>query len=165
MGNNALAKLSFLFSSFLLELSISTITPLAVCDFNDGETCGWMHEDVVWNYRWTVERGSLCLSAKSTSFSPTKKTSSWLTSLSAGLKKPIVDTRVRFISPPISAAVGMKCIDFVYTIDLPRGRTFVSNGSSRSLALFQQQEGCLICVVELCFSYFFLVVKMFSFRI
>uniref|UniRef100_A0A915EYT1 MAM domain-containing protein n=1 Tax=Echinococcus canadensis TaxID=519352 RepID=A0A915EYT1_9CEST len=126
--------------SFSPGLSWS-IKPLAVCDFDDGETCGWMHEEAVWSHRWAIEQGYLCLAAKVPSSSSRKKTSSWVSSLSSGQRKPTADARVRFASAPISAVVGVKCIVFVYSINLARGKASNLGSSFGSLTLLQQQEG------------------------
>ncbi|EUB62003.1 hypothetical protein EGR_03024 [Echinococcus granulosus] len=117
-----------------------SIKPLAVCDFDDEETCGWMHEEAVWSHRWAIEQGYLCLAAKVPSSSSRKKTS-WVSSLSSGQRKPTADAHVRFASAPISAVVGVKCIVFVYSINLARGKASNLGSSFGSLTLLQQQEG------------------------
>ncbi|VDM34070.1 unnamed protein product [Hydatigera taeniaeformis] len=104
------------FSSFLLE-SLS-IKPVASCDFNDGETCGWMHEEAVWTHQWEVEQSYLCLKVK-TPILPSKKKPSWLLGLATSQRKSSADIRVRFISPPVPSSLGMKCIVFAYSIDGP----------------------------------------------
>lgn len=103
-----------IFPSFSLESSY-LLNPLAVCDFDDEETCGWMHEEVPWTYRWVVERDRLCLKAKVSSTFSFKKIS-WLQDLAIAQSSDETDVKVRFSSPPVPASLGVKCVALVYLI-------------------------------------------------
>ncbi|KAM7535665.1 hypothetical protein Aperf_G00000093819 [Anoplocephala perfoliata] len=125
--------------------SSQTIEPLAVCDFDENDTCGWLHEESVWAQRWATSKGSLCLSPKAPSTQSSKKPSLWISSLSGGQKKKtFTDIRVRFTSPPISPIAGVRCLTLVYSIDLKmthRDDLPKQNGLVPGLSLLQQQEG------------------------
>nr|CDS19889.1 MAM [Echinococcus granulosus] len=124
-----------------LEQSSSLLKPLAVCDFDDGETCGWVHEEVPWAYRWAIVRDRLCLKAKVPLNSPSKKISSWLRGLAIDQSSDEIDIKVRFSSPPIPASFGVKCVVFVYSMDFGREKTSKPVRASGSLSLLQQQKG------------------------
>lgn len=128
------------FPSFSLESSF-LLKPLAVCDFDDGETCGWMHEEVPWTHRWVIERDRLCLKAKVSSSSSSKKISSWLQGLASAQSGDKTDVKVRFSSPPIPASLGMKCVALVYLIEFGREMTSKPPRVSGSLSLLQQHKG------------------------
>lgn len=130
--------LTLFFPSIPLEFPIK---PLAVCNFNDGETCGWMHEEATWAHRWAVRLGSLCLTAMESSFS--KGRASWLPGVSVGRSTDANDITVRFTSPPVPATVGLNCIAFVYSMNLGREKKSKSTKSVIGLSLLQQQKGCL----------------------
>uniref|UniRef100_A0A158QFA7 MAM domain-containing protein n=1 Tax=Hymenolepis diminuta TaxID=6216 RepID=A0A158QFA7_HYMDI len=138
---NVPSTLLFLFSLSPLEsLESSRQAPLAVCDFDDGDTCGWVHEEAVWTHQWSVQARSLCLKAKSI-LPQKKKSSSWFADRS--VDKPsdsLKEVSVRFTSPPIPSVVNLKCIAFSYSMDLGHGKISESMGS---LSLLQQQKGCL----------------------
>ena len=131
------------FSSFYLEPS--SIEPLANCDFDDEETCGWMHDEAPWTHHWAVEQGSLCLKAKmSTSQTASKrKTSSWLRGLVNERPSEGINVNIRFASPPILATFGVKCIALVYLFNLGSGDFSKTTGVFPILSLLQQQKGCL----------------------
>ncbi|VDO03364.1 unnamed protein product [Rodentolepis nana] len=92
-------------------LESSRLKPLAVCDFDDGDTCGWVHEEAVWTHQWGVQDGSLCLKSKSAP-PQKKKSSSWFAdrSVSKSLDSP-TQVSVRFTSPPIPRDVNLNCIE------------------------------------------------------
>ncbi|KAL5109055.1 hypothetical protein TcWFU_006272 [Taenia crassiceps] len=127
-------------SSWLSESS-SLLKPLAVCDFDDGETCGWMHEEVPWTYRWAIERGRLCLKAKVSSNSSSKKISSWLQGLAIAQSDDETDVKVRFSSPTVPASLGMKCVSLAYLVEFGREKTSKPLRVSGSLSLLQQHKG------------------------
>ncbi|KAM3187276.1 hypothetical protein ACTXT7_002649 [Hymenolepis weldensis] len=135
------STLLFLFSLSPLEsLESSRPTPLAVCDFDDGDTCGWVHEEAVWTHQWSVQAQSLCVKAKSI-LPQKKKSSSWFADRSVDkLLDSSKEVSVRFTSPPIPGVVNLKCIAFIYSMDLGHGKASESMGS---LSLLQQQKGCL----------------------
>ncbi|KAL5965862.1 hypothetical protein TSMEX_006412, partial [Taenia solium] len=137
------ALFALTFVSWASASETPPIKPVAVCDFNDGETCGWMHEEAVWTHRWEVEQGYLCLKAKMPTLSPKKKNSSWLSGLSTGQRKSPADIRVRFTSPPVPSSFGLRCIAFGYSVDLERGTMDPSDGSfCKSSALLNPLAVC-----------------------
>lgn len=128
--------------SFLIEFSPLDLQPLAICDFDDGDTCDWKSEETDLGHRWKTNQGSLCLEAKLSS-PPVKKSkpSSWLKGLSAGSSKKDIDINTRFKSPLIPASVELKCLAFTYSINLGREKSSNDTKTATTLSLLQQQKG------------------------
>ncbi len=120
--------------------------PLAVCSFEDGDLCGWKNDANSWQNEWTLERSSLCLSAKvpsrQTDGSKKKKTSSWIQSIpGSSSSSASVDVNARLWSPPVPAVLGMKCLTFVYTIKQGEAKSLSGVKRPAGLSLLQRQEG------------------------
>ncbi|VDN44590.1 unnamed protein product [Dibothriocephalus latus] len=155
--------------------------PLAVCRFDNADTCGWINDFNNWRHRWNIVKTTawmprvwthtlpaLCLTTAIQE--PTRPTqqqvsSSWLSV--AGKKKPNTpglprggSVQARFWSPSIPAEVGLRCLQLAYHIHLGRsspGDSTVADDKSLSLALLQRQEGCFrvlpfLCLVSVHFS-------------
>ncbi|KAM3187275.1 hypothetical protein ACTXT7_002648 [Hymenolepis weldensis] len=150
-------------SLFLSDISPSSVRPLAVCNFDKGGTCGWINDEADWRHQWRVELGSLCLKAKlSTTSIQSLDESSWFQGLTAKSPKKKVDITTRFKSPPIPVSVGLKCISFVYSINLYQAKNSKASETLASLSLLQQQQGAVLDPLKPDFQTCFILLLDFS---
>ncbi|VDL99457.1 unnamed protein product [Schistocephalus solidus] len=140
--------------------------PLAVCRFDNADTCGWINDFNNWRQRWNIVKTAawtprvwthtlpaLCLTTAievPNRIQHQEGSSSWIPV--TGKKKPKTSAlplggtiQARFWSPSIPTELGLKCLQLAYHIHLgqpsPAGST-VTEDKSLTLTLLQRQEGC-----------------------
>ncbi|VDN40327.1 unnamed protein product [Dibothriocephalus latus] len=146
--------------------------PLAVCRFDNADTCGWINDVNNWKQRWTIVKTTawmprvwthtmpaLCLTTEAPNRPPQQQfSSSWVPV--TGKKKPKTSgpsvgssIQARFWSPSIPSELGIKCLQLAYHIHLGRPSpvgTTLAEDKSLNLALLQRQEGCFRVLPSLC---------------
>nr|VZI31702.1 unnamed protein product [Spirometra erinaceieuropaei] len=153
--NSDLSSLTFSLSLAYLEMllllniillavvaSCSAVTdpaPLAVCRFDNADTCGWINDFNNWRQRWTIVKTAawsprvwthtlpaLCLTTAIEAprrIPQQEASSSWIPI--SGMKKPKTSglppggtIQARFWSPSIPAELGLKCLQLAYHVHL-----------------------------------------------
>ncbi|KAL7060578.1 hypothetical protein AAHC03_010245 [Spirometra sp. Aus1] len=113
--------------------------PLAVCRFDNADTCGWINDFNNWRQRWTIVKTAawsprvwthtlpaLCLTTAIEAprrIPQQEASSSWIPI--SGMKKPKTSglppggtIQARFWSPSIPAELGLKCLQLAYHLHL-----------------------------------------------
>uniref|UniRef100_A0A5K3F0I5 MAM domain-containing protein n=1 Tax=Mesocestoides corti TaxID=53468 RepID=A0A5K3F0I5_MESCO len=108
--------------------------PFHVWTFNENSG-RWVNDAANWHQKWQLTDGAVCLKNVPIELDEGTGDMPWLSLNSEKDAAPVKGAKIRFWSPPIPAAVGMRCVSMAYLVDLDSG-DLVDYG----LSILQHQE-------------------------